>query len=99
MISNVNFNRWHELVQTLPDPMGENHVGQYLRLHRGDMAFRVAYMNHLRSIIGRPGRSPAIPRNKLDVPLVSDFDCMDANPHEHVEAILRARKLWEEEKL
>lgn len=59
---------------------------------------RVAYMNHLRSIIGRPGRSPAIPRNKLDVPLVSDFDCMDANLHEHVEAILRARKLWQEEK-
>ena len=97
MIRQTNLNRWYELMKELPHRYVDC-ASQYLRLHRGDMAFRVAYMNHLRSIIGRPGRSPAIPRNKLDVPLVSDFDCMDANPHEHVEAILRARKLWEEEK-
>lgn len=97
MISKTNLNHWFELMKELPD-RDVDCVSQYLRLHRGDMAFRVAYMNHLRSIIGRPGRSPAIPRNKLGVPLVSDFDCMDANSSEHVEAILRARKLWEEEK-
>ena len=98
MISPANFNRWYDLVQTLPDPMAENPVGQYLRPHREDAAFRVAYMNTLRSIIGRPGRFPPIPRNKLDVPLVSDYDCIDANLHEQVEAILRVRKLWEEGK-
>lgn len=68
----------------------------HLRNRRDDTAFRVSYMTHLRAIIGRPGRVPEIPRNKIGVPLVSDYDCLDANLAEQIEAILRAEKMWKE---
>lgn len=68
----------------------------HLRNRRDNTEFRVAYMNHLRAIIGRPGRVPEIPRNKIGVALVSDYDCLDANLAERIEAILRAEKMWKE---
>lgn len=68
----------------------------HLRNRRDNTEFRVSYMNHLRAIIGRPGRVPEIPRNKIGVPLVSDYDCLDANLAERIEAILRAEKMWKE---
>lgn len=68
----------------------------HLRNRRDNTEFRVSYMTHLRAIIGRPGRVPEIPRNKIGVPLVSDYDCLDANLAERIEAILRAEKMWKE---
>jgi hypothetical protein len=42
---------------------------------------------------GHPGMTL---RNKLGVALVSDYDCLDANLAERIEAILRAEKMWKE---
>ncbi len=70
----------------------------HLRNRRDNAEFRVQYMTHLRSIISRPGRVPEIPRNKLGVALVSDYDCLDANLAEQIEAILRSERFWEEAK-
>lgn len=70
----------------------------HLRNRRDNTEFRVQYMTHLRSIISRLGRVPEIPRNKLGVALVSDYDCLDANLAEQIEAILRAERFWEEVK-
>lgn len=68
-----------------------------LRKKRVDTAFRVAFLNNLHTIIGRRGRQPDIKRNKMDVALVSDYDCLDANVDELIESILRAEKLWPEQ--
>lgn len=73
-------------------------VRMHLRARRGDTRFRVAYLNHLHAIIARPGRVPEIPRNKVGAALVGDFDCIDADVCEQVEAILRAEGLWTEDK-
>ena len=92
---------FYELVQ-IPREFGPvsllAKVHIHLRARRGDTAFRVAYLNALHSIVGRPGRIPVIPRNKIGAPLVGDFDCIDANLAEQIEAILRAEKLWKEAK-
>lgn len=76
--------------------LGKVHV--HLRNRRADKAFRVAYLNALHSIVGRAGRVPEIPRNKIGTAMVGDFDCIDANLAEQIEAILRAEKLWKEAK-
>ena len=65
-----------------------------LRARRNDTAWRVRFMNALHVAVGRKGRVPEIKRNKLDVALVSDFDCIDANEEEYIEAILRAEGKW-----
>lgn len=70
------------------------YIKRVLRSRRDDTAWRVRFMNALHVAVGRKGRVPEIKRNKLDVALVSDFDCIDANEAEYIEAILRAEGKW-----
>lgn len=50
---------------------------------------RVRFMNALREVVSR---RPEIPRNKLGVPLVSDFDVVCSTQAEQAEAWELARK-------
>ena len=52
-------------------------------------ALRAAYMNNLRQIVGRRCEI-----NKAGIPLVSDYDCVDADAGEHAEALLRTLNRW-----
>ncbi len=52
-------------------------------------ALRVDYMNALRKIVGL-----LCEKNKAGVPIVSDYDCMDATASEHAEAFGLALGLW-----
>ena len=70
------------------------YIKRAIRNRREDTAWRVRFLNALHAAVGRKGRVPEIKRNKLDVALVSDFDCLDANEEELIEAILKAEGKW-----
>lgn len=50
------------------------------------------YCNHLRDIIAK---KPETLKNKVGQALVSDYDIVNAEPEEHLEALVRAMRLWQ----
>lgn len=54
---------------------------------------RYTYCNKLREVLGR---RPDITKNKFDVPLVSDYDILNAEPEEHLEAMIKTLKIWKD---
>lgn len=52
---------------------------------------RYTYCNKLREVLGR---RPDIAKNKFDVPLVSDYDIVNAEPQEHLEALVKMLGVW-----
>lgn len=52
---------------------------------------RYTYCNKLREVLGR---RPDIAKNKFDVPLVSDYDILNAEPEEHLETFVKTLGLW-----
>lgn len=54
-----------------------------------DHKSRARYMNALREIVGR-----RLEKNKAGVPMVSDYDLVNAESSEHLEALLRTLDLW-----
>ena len=48
---------------------------------------RVSYLNNLRTIV-----SEKCPKNKVGVPLVSDYDLLDATEEEIIDALLKVFK-------
>lgn len=53
----------------------------------------VGYLSYLRAAISRRTE-----KNKAGVPLVSDYDMINAEPGEHLEAILKAIGKWDDTK-
>jgi hypothetical protein len=60
-------------------------MNRVLRRLRLSQAQRVHYLNELRRIVGL-GK----PKNKAGHPIVSDFDLINADDHEHEAALLKA---------
>lgn len=91
-----NMSAWIDLAVSANPDCGTDcgDIRRIIRSRRDDTAWRVRFMNALHVAVGRKGRVPEIKRNKLDVALVSDFDCIDANEEEYIEAILRAEGKW-----
>lgn len=72
-----------EVIEKCKDDLKEIHeIRKYLI---DNHSLRVKYMNALRSIIGEN-----FPKNKAGVALVSDFDCVNAESHQHAKAIIIA---------
>lgn len=54
---------------------------------------KYTYTNHIRDIIAK---KPETPKNKAGQALVSDYDCVNAEPEEHLEAIVKTLKIWKD---
>lgn len=84
------FNHYYLLVS---QPMHLFRLEEKLGLHKEDtpeeMQFRIDWVNHLRTIVGR-----RMPKNKIGNPITSDIDLLLATIPERIEALLRATKKW-----
>lgn len=73
----------------IPDYCNDLNVLREARARvRDDLNLRVRYLSALRRIVGEHCE-----KNKIGVPIVSDFDLLDAEPYEHARAYALARKL------
>lgn len=69
-----------------------NAIHEARRQHINTPTLRVHYMNTLHKIVGR-----RMEKNKVGTPMVSDFDCLNAECHEHANAFGLTLNLWKEE--